>query len=71
MEKNNSFSFFIGGFPSWPKGVDCKSISLAFGGSNPPPPTIYGLVVQWLGWQIVALQIGVRFSVRPPKMISN
>ena len=26
-----------GGFPEWPKGADCKSVSNAFGGSNPPP----------------------------------
>ena len=28
-----------GGFPEWPKGADCKSVSCAFGGSNPPSPT--------------------------------
>src|SRR5690606_10416574 len=27
------------GFPSWPKGADCKSAGVAFGGSNPPPST--------------------------------
>ena len=29
-----------GGIPEWPKGADCKSVSSAFGGSNPPSPTI-------------------------------
>ena len=28
----------FGRFPEWPKGADCKSVSFAFGGSNPPPP---------------------------------
>ena len=28
-----------GGIPEWPKGADCKSVSCAFGGSNPPSPT--------------------------------
>ena len=28
-----------GGFPEWPKGADCKSVSIAFGGSNPPSST--------------------------------
>ena len=28
-----------GGIPEWPKGADCKSVSSAFGGSNPPSPT--------------------------------
>ena len=30
-----------GGVPEWPKGSDCKSDGSAFGGSNPPPSTIY------------------------------
>ena len=29
----------MGGFPSWPKGADCKSAGNAFEGSNPSPPT--------------------------------
>ena len=29
-----------GGVPEWPKGTDCKSVGSAFGGSNPPLPTI-------------------------------
>ena len=29
-----------GWIPEWPKGTDCKSVGIAFGGSNPPPPTI-------------------------------
>ena len=30
-----------GGVPEWPKGADCKSVGTAFGGSNPPPSTIF------------------------------
>ena len=29
----------LGWIPEWPKGADCKSVSCAFGGSNPPSPT--------------------------------
>ena len=29
-----------GWVPEWPKGADCKSVSNAFGGSNPPPSTL-------------------------------
>ncbi len=42
-----------GGVPEWPKGSDCKSDGSAFGGSNPPPSTIFVVkkmsagVVQW------------------------
>ncbi len=32
---------FSGGVPEWLKGADCKSASSAFGGSNPPPTTIF------------------------------
>ena len=39
--------FFIisssGGVPERPKGSDCKSDGSAFGGSNPPPSTIFPL----------------------------
>ena len=28
-----------GWVPEWPKGADCKSVSIAFGGPNPPPST--------------------------------
>ena len=28
-----------GRIPEWPKGTDCKSAGIAFGGSNPPSPT--------------------------------
>jgi hypothetical protein len=28
-----------GSVPEWPKGADCKSAGIAFGGSNPPRPT--------------------------------
>ena len=30
---------FFGRLPKWPKGADCKSAGIAFGGSNPSPPT--------------------------------
>src|SRR5680860_466871 len=30
-----------GGVPEWPKGADCKSVGVAYGGSNPPPPTTH------------------------------
>ena len=26
-----------GWIPEWPKGTDCKSAAICFGGSNPPP----------------------------------
>ncbi len=32
-----------GGVPEWPKGSDCKSDGSAFGGSNPPPSTMFFL----------------------------
>ena len=30
-----------GWVPEWPKGADCKSVSIAFGGSNPPPSKVF------------------------------
>lgn len=33
-------NIIYGQVPEWPKGTDCKSVSSAFGGSNPPLPTI-------------------------------
>ena len=30
-----------GRIPEWPKGTDCKSAAICFGGSNPPPPIAY------------------------------
>ena len=33
-----------GGIPEWPKGADCKSVSNAFGGSNPPSPTLFIII---------------------------
>ena len=30
-----------GWIPEWPKGTDCKSAAICFGGSNPPPPIAY------------------------------
>ena len=37
----------IGEIPEWPNGADCKSVSLAFGGSNPSFPTLS----DWLYYQ--------------------
>ena len=36
FQKNKQFN---GRIPEWPKGTDCKSAALCFGGSNPPPST--------------------------------
>ena len=33
------FIFVFGRVPEWPKGADCKSVALRFGGSNPPSST--------------------------------
>ena len=35
-----SYENLYGWVPEWPKGADCKSVSSAFGGSNPPSPTL-------------------------------
>ena len=36
----SSINFIIlGRFPERPKGADCKSVVIDFGGSNPPSPT--------------------------------
>ena len=32
--------FRVGRVPEWPKGADCNSVSYAFEGSNPSPPSI-------------------------------
>ena len=37
-----------GGVPEWPKGADCKSAGSAFGGSNPPPSTIYCWILAYI-----------------------
>ena len=29
-----------GQIPEWPKGTDCKSAAICFGGSNPPLPIL-------------------------------
>ena len=31
----------FGGVPEWSKGADCKYAGEAYGGSNPPPSTIF------------------------------
>ena len=36
---NANRTICYGRVPEWPKGTDCKSVSIAFGGSNPPPST--------------------------------
>ena len=38
------------GFPSWPKGADCKSAGSAFTGSNPVPSTILQNSLIIAGW---------------------
>ena len=38
---NTIAGLHFGGVPEWSKGSDCKSDGSAFGGSNPPPSTIY------------------------------
>ena len=30
-----------GQIPEWPKGTDCKSAAICFGGSNPPLPILF------------------------------
>ncbi len=49
IEERNVIIVFVdgGGVPEWLMGADCKSASLAFGGSNPPPSTkpIYPAIV--------------------------
>ena len=30
-----------GWIPEWPKGTDCKSAAICFGGSNPPPSIFF------------------------------
>ena len=39
---------FFGEVPKRSNGADCKSVGAAFGGSNPPLPTI-DVVVIWVG----------------------
>ena len=39
--KQNIRPLKLGGVPEWPKGSDCKSDGSTFGGSNPPPSTIF------------------------------
>ena len=34
------YTVVVGEVPEWPKGTDCKSVGEAYGGSNPPLPTI-------------------------------
>ena len=41
---------FYGWVPEWPKGADCKSVSNAFGGSNPPPSTSREAEKNIAGW---------------------
>ena len=39
-----------GWVPEWPKGADCKSVSNAFGGSNPPPSILFFDQVGFSAW---------------------
>ena len=45
------FGSKVVGFPSWPKGADCKSASDAFEGSNPSPTTSFFEMV-YMPWGI-------------------
>ena len=38
--KTTEYRKTVGEVPEWSKGTDCKSVGDAFGGSNPPLPTI-------------------------------
>ena len=40
-----------GQIPEWPKGTDCKSAAICFGGSNPPLPILlFKEVKDIAGW---------------------
>ena len=36
-----NIELYYGQIPEWPKGTDCKSAAICFGGSNPPLPIVY------------------------------
>ena len=38
------YNLIIGWIPEWPKGTDCKSAAICFGGSNPPPSILESAV---------------------------
>ncbi len=44
LQDERNIAVFFGGVPEWSKGTDCKSVGDAFGGSNPPPTTIFELI---------------------------
>ena len=42
---------FMDGFPSWPKGADCKSVISDFEGSNPSPSMYLQFNIPgWSSW---------------------
>ena len=47
--------YFNGRFPERPKGADCKSVALCFGGSNPPPSSFYLITRGGAVWKLVGL----------------
>ena len=52
------FIQYYGEVPEWPKGTDCKSVGVAFGGSNPPLPIFYGL------WVLLCVSVSLRITRR-------
>ena len=36
-----NIELYYGQIPEWPKGTDCKSAAICFGGSNPPPSIFF------------------------------
>ena len=48
------FIRYYGEVPEWPKGTDCRSVGVAFGGSNPPLPIFYGL------WVLLCIGVSLR-----------
>ena len=57
-----------GGVPERPKGTDCKSVGNAFGGSNPPPSTIFmfGMCREQRDSLVVMSQKGIAAGSRHP-----
>ena len=54
--KDNTQLRSRGGVPEWLKGSDCKSDGSAFGGSNPPPSTIFYVNGVWIPFYIVGAE---------------
>ncbi len=43
----------FGEVPEWPKGTDCKSVGIAFGGSNPLLPILKKKVARSRCWKLL------------------